>query len=298
MRDKKENRIIIRWMALLAFILSILYTLFPIRAHAQVFGGAAKRVQRFASAPASCNTGDIYFNTIDTAIYSCTSSNVWVSTSDKSMFAALYGGYTNPASFTWSTVEAVPTWTAANTATDSVLYLRLDGPADQAGRFMLGKYTTSAPTPPYNVTMIYRWDVLRGVTGAEQHYHFGLGLRESSSGKVAALELTHNSSYAYRNYGLRVTWATSTTVVNNSGILSYKHDADNGQVQGLRLRDDGTDLILYKSSNGRDWVEIMRDTKANAISGWTPNQIGFYIAGGGGHVLDSSALTVYSFEIE
>lgn len=123
----------------------------------------------------------------------------------------------------------------------------------------------TAPSTPYTAAVLFR------ASGLGFNCHFGALFRNSSSGKLLAMNVLDNGSGALF---LRASkWTTIGTFSANYKFTAVGTSMFNVGDVWLRLSDDGTNLKFQVSGDGLNWMTY--DTEARTDFA-VPDQVGFY----------------------
>ena len=125
----------------------------------------------------------------------------------------------------------------------------------------------AVPTAPYTVTIAFIPNF--NPSSGSVVVNGGLVLRESSSGKLAALTLINRGLGKYQYNANKWNSPTSFSATTSSGDVTPL-----GPVVWMRVVDDNTNRIWKVSGDGQNFIKFYSETRTNFI---TPNEIGFYI---------------------
>lgn len=123
----------------------------------------------------------------------------------------------------------------------------------------------TAPSTPYTVTTR-----LSPNASFLDFNSMGLALRESTSGRMLIwmFEVAGNANTAWNLVAQRAT--NATTFSANQLAFAWRQPR-----AYLRVADDGTDLLLSASLDGRDFVQFYSEARTTFVN--TPNQIGLTV---------------------
>ncbi len=121
--------------------------------------------------------------------------------------------------------------------------------------------TKSAPSTPYTITACF----IQRVLGANFHT-VGLGFRESSSGKVAAIALQFNSAF-----GVGVHKWTNATTFSASYLANIP--VHTGNLIWFQISDNGTNRISRWSMDGQNWLDMHSVGRTDFL---TANEVCFF----------------------
>jgi hypothetical protein len=126
--------------------------------------------------------------------------------------------------------------------------------------------TRSAPSTPYSVIAATRGIAVN--TNSTAALYWGIGFRESGTGKFTQTILgisTNNGGLRLLNQNWNSPTSFSATNLTSSLLI-------NSDIQWLKIRDDGTNLIFYLGNDGLNWIEIYSVGRTNFMTGG-PNQV-------------------------
>ncbi len=137
----------------------------------------------------------------------------------------------------------------------------------------------AAPATPYTIKAVLLADY-EGIVGASGDLTDGgifIGWREASTGKLVISAIQMLGSGFSQNFAK---WTNSTTWNSNYG--AYGNGFGTGTFDGkspifMAMRDDGTDLSVYLSTDGLHWHQNFSSQSRTDFMGGGPDQIGFGI---------------------
>lgn len=214
----------------------------------------------YAARPASAPTGQRY-------ICSDTNDSEWLYDGSK-WVRYLSGVIVDP---TGLPAASSFTWINQGTATlvDSFGGLLLTAPgATGSNSRQLALQTP--PATPYNLTVGFLVTASNFSTSV-----FGLGMRESSTAKILEFGgyISGGSGYARMQYTKATAFNGSFSAINAGDDIGSSNNSFNSRLFFLRLRDDGTNIISYFSTNNEQFEYYDTCLRTNPFTS-APNQIG------------------------
>ena len=205
-------------------------------------GGGSISSGTYASLPAAGNSGSLYIAT-DAPYILYDNGSSWTG------FGPISKLTPPPAasSFTW-----VNQGGASTDETKGGLILTVPAASGDNVRGL----AIAVPSSPYTFTAA----IMSGVP-AVNYAAGGIGLRESSSGKLVTIGHTprNNQVECYN-------WNSETSLASSYGGTT----AASPSTIWLRIKDDGTNRIIYQSGNGVFWTQVSSTTRTDFI---TPDQL-------------------------
>jgi len=169
-----------------------------------------------------------------------------------------------------STILAVSDFTWVNqggaSATDQNGTILLRAPA-AAGENVRALVRT-APSAPYSYIA-----AVQGCAMREGVQNFGIGFRQSSSGKFVVLHLVCDGSHPKRIAVYRMTSATAL----GSAPLAPTSLMHVGKYVWLKIEDDNTNLIFSVSFDGFEFIQIHSESRTAHLLTTGPDQVTFEV---------------------
>ena len=150
------------------------------------------------------------------------------------------------------------------TATNTRRGLTMTAPASDGNSLRL--LVTSAPTPPYAVT-ICMFPFLPGYNYSSA----GLVLRESATGKLVTFNLTGRGTGSTEYSRIHVVFWNSPTSLSTAIAVTSTPIATEYWFQ---IADDGTNRTMRISSDGQVWVDYYAESRTAFL---TPDQGGIFL---------------------
>lgn len=126
--------------------------------------------------------------------------------------------------------------------------------------------TLSAPSAPYVYIA-----ALQGIGIREGIPNFGIGFRQSSSGKFVVVHVLCDGTSSKRLAVYRMTSATAFS----STPLAVKSLMHVGKYVWLKIEDDNTNIKFYLSFDGIEWIQLYSESRTAFLLTTGPNQISF-----------------------
>jgi hypothetical protein len=165
------------------------------------------------------------------------------------------------ADFTW-----VNQGTATATDQNGTIVLVAPPAAGENNRIL----TRTAPTAPYSYIGASRFCGFRDDAGSIPH--FGMGLRQSSSGKHTVIAMLADSNGPCRLHVCNYTDASTFSSIP----LTRSHFGFIAPELWFKVENDGTNIKYYVGFDGLTWTLLYSVAKANFMTTTGPDQLMWY----------------------
>jgi len=219
------------------------------------------------------------------------SNTISVYAKDKSGTSALYlkndaGTETEigAASSPYTAPPAVADWTWVNqgsaTGTDTTSGIDLYAPNGSGDNLRI--LARAVPSTPYTITAAISITMF-----ADNYAAAGFCWRESGTGEVAYVGLTHATTYTlgFNKYASLTSY--DSTYFNNAFAP--------GDVLWIKASDDGTNRTVSISRTGTSWLQIATHTRTDFL---TPDQVGFFANSNQSTVTTGVLATLRSWSVQ
>jgi hypothetical protein len=108
----------------------------------------------------------------------------------------------------------------------------------------------------------------------ESVQQIGIGLRQSSSGKMMVLNLLADNNHPKRISVYRMASATSFTSTASGFPVGFLHV---GKYVWLKIEDDNTNLKFYISFDGIEFIQVFSESRTSHMTTTGPDQMMFQL---------------------